>query len=331
MKIKKTSIADIASNLNLSKSTVSFVLNNKGDYYNISKKTQLLIQNKAKELNYIPNYFAKSLREGKTKTIGLILADISNPFYAELTKVIQDCLYQEGYSLFVVSTNDEEALELTLIQSFLSRSMDALIIAPCNKLTPLNHVLSGASIPIVWIDRIDDDFDNFVGINNYKEAYSLIKCFSKTPKTIGIIKPEHADVTTIQLRIDGLKSACEQDNIPYIIAELNGTSSENATQLKKLMEKNKIDSFVALNNKVALNLFQLLNRLNIQMPSQVRLISFDDISAFSYFSPPITALNQPIEAIGKETAHRVLRSLNGKTNLPKHLFLDCTFVKRGSH
>ena len=82
MKSKRTSLADIAESLNVSKSTVSFVLNGKGKQFNISETTQKLILEKAKELNYVPNYFAKGLREGKTQTIGLVLADISNPFYS---------------------------------------------------------------------------------------------------------------------------------------------------------------------------------------------------------------------------------------------------------
>ena len=89
MKEKRTSLADIAASLGVSKATVSFVLNDKGDAFNISKEKQRLIREKAKELLYVPNYFAKSLRQGNTKTIGLVLADISNPFYAELCKTIQ--------------------------------------------------------------------------------------------------------------------------------------------------------------------------------------------------------------------------------------------------
>ncbi|MFN6084683.1 MAG: LacI family DNA-binding transcriptional regulator, partial [Fluviicola sp.] len=78
MKGKRVSLADIADSLNVSKSTVSFVLNGKGKQFNISERTQQLILDKAKELNYVPNFFAKGLREGKTSTIGLVLSDISN-------------------------------------------------------------------------------------------------------------------------------------------------------------------------------------------------------------------------------------------------------------
>ena len=119
MKGKRVSLADIADSLNVSKSTVSFVLNGKGKQFNISERTQQLILDKAKELNYVPNFFAKGLREGKTSTIGLVLSDISNPFYSEMTKAIQEKLYDLGYSLFIVSTNDDPTMELKLMRDLI--------------------------------------------------------------------------------------------------------------------------------------------------------------------------------------------------------------------
>ena len=106
MKTKRTSLEDIAKSIGVSKATVSFVLNGKGDEFNISKEKQKLIHDKAKELLYVPNFFAKSLRQGSTKTIGLVLTDISNPFYAELCKTIQEKLHDKAYNTFIVKTND---------------------------------------------------------------------------------------------------------------------------------------------------------------------------------------------------------------------------------
>jgi LacI family transcriptional regulator len=331
MKSKKTSITDIASQLRISKSTVSFVLNGKGNQYNISQKTQQLIREKALELNYVPNFFAKGLRDGKTKTVGLVVADISNPFYAEISKYIQDYLYSEGYSLFVVSTNEDRKTEINLIQNFLYKSVDALIVAPCNPLKALNLVLKDVSIPFVWIDRMDMDFDNFIGIDNYQEAFALIKRFSVKPKAIGIVSPKNAAVSTIQLRTEGIKMACKHAQIPYQVIELEENIVLNLSEFKKTISNENIDSFIALNNKVALGLFQLLNAINISLPQQARLISFDDRMAFSYFTPPITALRQPIDIMAKETAQRVLDLLSGKECVLPHLFLPCSFIERGSH
>ncbi|MDR0803012.1 LacI family DNA-binding transcriptional regulator [Fluviicola sp.] len=330
MKSKRTSLADIAESLNVSKSTVSFVLNGKGKQFNISEMTQKLILEKAKELNYVPNYFAKGLREGKTQTIGLVLADISNPFYSELSKAIQESLYEKGYSLFIVSTNDDVTMELKLIRDLILRSVDALIIAPCNGIPALKTVLDETPIPVVWVDRIGDEFADFVGVNNYLEASMLIRRFSRLPKKVGILHPVRSDVMTIQLRIDGTKSACEKQGIPYELASLTENAAESVELVKKLIDGG-VDSLVALNNKVALHAINALNILKVNIPDKVRIISFDDSEAFSYFAPPVTALSQPVGDIGKETVERLMDRLKESTENRKHLMMECSFIERGSH
>jgi len=330
MKPKRTSLADIAESLSISKSTVSFVLNGKGAQFNISQNTQKLILEKAKELNYVPNFFAKGLREGKTQTIGLVLADISNPFYSELSKSIQESLYDQGYSLFIVSTNDDPGMEIKLMRDLILRSVDALIIAPCNGIPELKPVLDETPIPVVWVDRIGDEFADFVGIDNTEEAKKLVKLFKHKPKKIGIIHPVLSDVMTIRLRIEGVITACSAENIPYEISAVSD-ENESAANVIKQMIANGVDSIVSLNNKVALSTLGALNTLNMSVPDQIRVISFDDSDAFSYFSPPITALRQPIKEIGKETVARLMDRLKESTEQRKHLIMECTFVERGSH
>lgn len=330
MKSKRVSLADIADSLNISKSTVSFVLNGKGKQFNISPTTQQLILDKAKELNYVPNFFAKGLREGKTQTIGLVLADISNPFYSELSKAIQESLYSRGYSLFIVSTNDDPIMEIKLMRDLILRSVDALIIAPCNDIPELKPVLDETPIPVVWVDRIGDEFADFVGIDNVRESGKLIELFSSKPKKVGIIHPVASDVMTIRLRIEGAIKACEERQIPYELVCLSEDPDKADKEIQELL-KNGADSLVALNNKVALSTLAVLKRLEVSIPERVRIISFDDSEAFSYFAPPITALRQPIKQIGIETVERLMDRLKESTEQRKHLMMECSFIGRSSH
>jgi LacI family transcriptional regulator len=330
MKSKRVSLADIAESLNISKSTVSFVLNGKGKQFNISQTTQQLILDKAKELNYVPNFFAKGLREGKTQTIGLVLADISNPFYSELSKAIQESLYAQGYSLFIVSTNDDAGMEIKLMRDLILRSVDALIIAPCNGIPELKPVLDETPIPVVFVDRIGDEFADFVGIDNKKESGRLISLFSAKPKKVGIIHPAASDVMTIRLRIEGAVQACEEQKIPYELLCISEDPETAGQQISDLVEGG-VDSFVPLNNKVALSALAAIKRLDVAIPEKVRMISFDDSEAFSYFAPPITALRQPIKQIGVETVARLMDRLKESTEQRKHLMMECYFVERASH
>lgn len=330
MKSKRISLADIAESLSISKSTVSFVLNGKGKQFNISPTTQQLILDKAKELNYVPNFFAKGLREGKTQTIGLVLADISNPFYSELSKAIQESLYKQGYSLFIVSTNDDDTMELKLMRDLILRSVDALIIAPCNGIPELKPVLDETPIPVVWVDRIGDEFADFVGIDNAKEAGKLVGLFTVKPKKVGIIHPQASGVMTVRLRIDGAKEACQQQGIPFEKLCISDDPKVADEQIQQLLDQG-VDSFVSLNNKVALSTITSLKRLKVAIPDQARLISFDDRESFSYFTPAITALRQPIAQIGEETVARLMDRLKESTEQRKHLMMECSFMARGSH
>jgi LacI family transcriptional regulator len=221
-------------------------------------------------------------------------------------------------------------MELKLIRDLILRSVDALIIAPCNGIPALKPVLDETPIPVVWVDRIGDEFADFVGVDNYLEASMLVRRFSTLPKKVGILHPKRSDVMTIQLRIDGTKSACEKQGIPYELAGLTENTEESIKLVKKLIDGG-VDSLVALNNKVALHAINALNNLKVDVPGKVRIISFDDSEAFSYFAPPVTALSQPVGDIGKETVERLMDRLKESTENRKHLMMECSFIKRGSH
>jgi LacI family transcriptional regulator len=330
MKTKRTSLEDIAKSIGVSKATVSFVLNGKGDEFNISKEKQQLIHDKAKELLYVPNFFAKSLRQGSTQTIGLVLTDISNPFYAELCKTIQEKLHDKGYNTFIVNTNDDKELEKSLMRELIQRSIDGMIISPANLIDELIPILHETHIPVVFTDRPGDDHADFVGVDNEKEAKKLIGSFSKKPKHLVVLTQHSASVVTINKRIDGIKHICNQEKIKTTFLNLPEDQTEiDSIILSEL--KNGADSFLPLNNKVTFKTLSSLKKLKVKIPQDIRLISFDDNEAFAYMDPPISALRQPIQHIGIESVDRMLDRLKEKKVPGKHLLLSCEFIERGSH
>lgn len=330
IKTKRTSLNDIAKALSVSKATVSFVLNDKGDQFNISKKKQKLIKEKAIELSYVPNFFAKSLRQGETKTIGLVLPDISNPFYAESCKIIQEKLYSQGYNTFIVNTNDDVEVEKVLMNELIQRSIDGMIIAPSNNINELIPILLSTHIPVVFTDRPGDGDADFVGVDNILEADKLIKSFSIKPKRVTALVPSPSNVSTIQDRIEGIKLACEKDNIKFEYIDLPNKQDEINKFIKEQIEKGT-DSFVALNNTCTFPVLAALKNLGVEIPKTIRLISFDDNEAFEYMNPPISAIHQPIDAIALQTAERMYERLKESKNPGKHFILPCKFMARGSH
>lgn len=330
MKAKRTSLNDIAKALNVSKATVSFVLNGKGDQFNISKEKQRLIKEKAEELSYVPNFFAKSLRQGETKTIGLVLPDISNAFYAELCKTIQEKLYDNGYNTFIVNTNDDVELEKVLMKELIQRSIDGMIIAPGNNIKELIPILLSTHIPVVFTDRPGDENADFVGVDNLVEAQKLINSFTKKPKRLVALVPTPSDVSTIQDRIEGTKSACEEEGIEFTYLDVSNDQKAIDQQIAEEINKGT-DSFVALNNKCTLPTLSALLKLNIDIPNDVRFISFDDNDAFEYMNPPISALRQPVSDIGVQSVDRMYERLKESKEPGQHFILPCEFIARSSH
>jgi LacI family transcriptional regulator len=330
MKTKRTSLNDIAKALNVSKATVSFVLNGKGDQFNISKEKQRLVKEKAKELSYVPNFFAKSLRQGETKTIGLVLPDISNAFYAEISKTVQEKLYDSGYNTFIVNTNDDLELEKVLMRELIQRSIDGMIIAPSNNIKELIPILLETHIPVVFTDRPGDENADFVGVDNVKESENLIQSFTKKPKRLIALVPNPSDVSTIQDRIEGTKMACEKEGIEFDYIDLSSKQEEVNEQIKIELDKGA-DSFVALNNKCTLPTLTALNKAKAVIPVNVRLISFDDNEAFAYMNPPISALQQPITNIGLQSVERLYSRIKEGKAPGEHFILPCKFIARGSH
>jgi LacI family transcriptional regulator len=330
MREKRTSLEDIAKAVGVSKATVSFVLNDKGDEFNISKKKQELIREKAKELAYVPNFFAKSLRQGQTKTIGVVLADITNPFYAALCKTIQEELYSRGYSTLIVNTHDDKQLEKILMKELIQRSIDGMIISPCNDISELIPILNDTHIPVVFADRPGDDHADFVGINNENEAFKLLQNFTTKVKRVVVVCPSVAAVSTIEKRIEGTLRACKQLDVEHSVLKLSDLASKADEQVREELKKGT-DAFVALNNMVAFKLLAALNHAKAKIPKDIKLVSFDDHEAYPYMDPPISALRQPIYHIGLESVERLVDRLKEAKVPGKHLLLACEFIARGSH
>ena len=330
MRAKRTSLDDIAKAVGVSKATVSFVLNDKGDEFNISKEKQRLIRETAKELAYVPNFFAKSLRQGETRTVGVVVSDISNPFYAELCKTIQEELYHKGYNVFIVNTNEDKELEKTLMMELIQRSIDGMIISPSNSIDPLIPILRSTHIPVVFADRPGDEEADFVGVDNFAESQRMIEFFSKKPKKLAVLVKNNARVMTIEARVKGLTEYCDLNNIPYELVNLSMEQELADITIKNLI-LNGIDSFIALNNVVALKTLAGLKNNHVDIPKSARLLSFDDCEAFSYTEPKVSALSQPVNRIGVDSVERLFKRLKETEEPGKHLILPCEIILRDSH
>ena len=341
MAIKKTLLEDIANQLNVSKTLVSMVINGKGDAYGISKKTQKLVLDKALEMEYTPNVFARALRTGKSHLIGLLVADISNPFYSNIAKFVEKELAEKGYNLMICSTDENSEKEESLISLFAEQQfMDGLIIATTAISGKYFEKEKLQNFPIVFIDRyLPDIKSNYVVANNYQGSYELTDLLiHKGCKNILALNISPSYISSLSERIRGFKDCLEKHGLPCNkdnIIEISFNDIQNEvrkTLVKVLNENKKIDAIYTLNNNLATACLNVFNELGFDAEKEgLRFASFDDISLFDFVKPNIISVSQPIEQIGVEAATLVLKIIDDKNSEPKeykNIVLPTSIISR---
>lgn len=343
MAIKKTLLEDIANELNVSKTLVSMVINGKGDAYGISKKTQEKVLAKAGEMQYTPNVFARALRTGKSNLIGLVVADISNPFYSNIAKHIEKSLAEKGYNLVICSSDENIEQEEKLIQLFAEQHIiDGLIIATTNTKSDFFKRDRLKNFPIVFIDRYLPNIEsNYVVANNYQGSFELTNLLiSKGCKNILALNITPSHISSLTERVKGYKDALQEYNIPFnndnlVEISFNDIYNEVKQKLPKLLKNGtKIDAIYTLNNHIATACLQVFNEIGFDAEKEkILFASFDDIGLFDFVKTDVISVSQPLEQIGKESAHLVLDLIESKNNEsihPKKVVLPTSVIDRAN-
>lgn len=209
------SLKDIAAELGLSKTTVSWVLSGKGDQRNISPDTQQRVLDCASRLNYVPNSLARSLNFGYSKTIGLIVPSISDSFYANIANKIEEVAHASGYSLMIASSNSDARMEEELIRVFVEKQVDGIILASMKLTRSGVEYLQTKHVPLVMIDRYYPDMADvsYVIIDNYEASYALVsRMLSEGYGKIAIVTT-NPHLTTMDQRRKGYEKALEDGGI----------------------------------------------------------------------------------------------------------------------
>ncbi|MGE5683013.1 MAG: LacI family DNA-binding transcriptional regulator [Bacillota bacterium] len=308
---------DIAAKAGVSTTTVSRVLNNKHEKYRISTETKKMVLKAAKELHYKPNLLARGLRLKKTHTIGIVVPDISNPFFAFITHVIQTLLFQQGYSLIVCSTNENIITETEQVDLLKSKGVDGFIIMPVG--TKYSHILEliKQNEPVILLDRCFSDIhSNAVVIDNYGGAYKAIEHIIQCGHTKIAIIQGLPDTYTNNERLKGYLEALARYNIPvnedYIVG--NDFRKENGyIETKMLMKmENPPTAIFTTSDLITLGALQALFEENLRIPEDVSIAAFDDIDFAPYLVAPLTLVRQPKELIAETAVKLLIEDIKSK-------------------
>ena len=206
--LKKISLKDIAEAAGVSTALVSFVLNGKRKEYRVGEETAQRILKIANDMNYQPNLAAKSLRSGKTKTIGLVVSDISNPFFSQLARVLEDEAAKQNYTVLFGSSDENKDKMNSLVGNLINKGVDGLIIVPCEGSERIIASLVYDNVPIVLFDRYFSDINvSYVALNNFNASYVLTKHLLEVGYNAPCMVAYDVDLIHMKERVRGYKKA----------------------------------------------------------------------------------------------------------------------------
>lgn len=309
----RTSIKDIAEKLGISSATVSLVLNGKGEKLRISKEVAERVQTAARELNYRPNIAARSLRTGKTKTLGLIVADISNPFFARLARHIENFAGEKGYQVMFGSSDESAVKFQKLVDLFIQKNVDGVIVAPPQDSEDSITQLIGEKIPCVLIDRGFDGFSvSSVQIDNEQASYVLTKrLIGEGCRRIAFVA-YNMGLPNIAKRYKGYSRALSENGVISDERWVKSVTYENFEagidhSIDELLDR-EIDAFVFATNKVGIQSLMRLRRLN--RISEFQFASIDYADEYILADLPVICTGQPVKELGERALDILFKQID---------------------
>ena len=337
--MKKLSIADIASALNISKTTVSFILNNRAEEKRISAQLVEKVEKFIKEVGYKPNPIAKSLRTGKTNIIGLMVENIADPFFSAVARHIENKAYQNGYKIIYCSTDNDTEKTRGLLEMFRERNVDGCIIAPPIGVESEIKSLLEAGMPVVFFDRHLEGIEtDLVEINNYESSLNATKLLIKKGyQHIGFITFASSQ-SQMQDRLHGYQAAISEAGLEEAVLAITFDQDVNLIIqpiLSFLKAHPELDAVFFSAIQAGTNGLKAFQQLGINVPGDMAVIAFDDCDLFELYHPSITAISQPIDKIAEETIELLLKKLERKSattkqSAPKKVVIKTGLTKRAS-
>ncbi|HCQ89366.1 MAG TPA: LacI family transcriptional regulator [Clostridium sp.] len=326
----KVTIKDVAKKANVSITTVSRVINKIEGYTNEETKKRIL--KVIEELDYKPNALARSLVTKRTKTIGLILPDISNPFFPSIAKSVEDLVNELGYNLILCNSYDDTEKEANYINVLKENCVDGILLN--SKQTKDKYDIYKDDVPMVFIDRKPEvEIKYGVFVDNYKGAYNATKhLIDLGHRSIACITGPKNINTTIE-RLRGYKDALIDNHIECdeTIIKSNDYAIEGGYEAAKdLIKNHNITAIFTHDDLMACGVYKAAKELSYKIPDDISVVGFDDITLVEFLDPPLTTIKQPTEDIGKVSVEILMDLIENNKIQGKIISLDTELIIRES-
>jgi LacI family transcriptional regulator len=328
-----TTIKDISRLANVSTAAVSKVIN--GDYNSVSDTTRDKILKIAKELNYKPNWLARGLAKNKTNILGLILPDVTNPFFATLAKGVEYKAAQLGYNVILCNTDDSVEKERTYMD-VLSQYNVAGVIITSSPISYDNHIMElvKSNTPLVSIDRYVSPEIYSVYVDNFRGTYASAEYLIKNGHSKLVFIGGDVSLKTPNQRLNGYLQALrdnglQEDRGMIYIGNYNPENGYKA--VKELLNKRvEFTAIVCANDLIAFGAVKALKERGMQVPKDVSVVGFDDIYLSSLFEPSLTTIRQPVHDMGSHAVDVLIKLIKGETVSEKVKYFGPELIERNS-
>jgi len=307
-------LKDVAQKAGVSEATVSLVLN---DRPGVNPKTRARVLALAHELGYSPNAIARSLAMNKTRTIGLVVTDIENPFYGSLVHFLSEQAQKQNYSLLIAVSGDEIEKEDAIINVFLSRQVDGIIIIPSQNIRTNFHIfemLKKRKIPFVFAISYYPNYDDGFVMSDYSTgSYKLTKyLLSLGHRKIVHLTGPNLKAPLNKERIKGYEQALDEYHISensQILCCSKADFFSGYQVVKQVLEESKPDAIIAINDILILGARKAISEAGYTVPIDISIAGYDDVSFASIIEAPLTTVKQNIEEIARLTIDLVIKKI----------------------
>ena len=316
----KINIKDVADKAEVSTATVSRVLN---DFPGVRKNTKIKVLKAVRELNYEINAIARSLRQKKTNSIGIIVENVLSQFYSEIAKSVEDTSNKFGYHTILCNGDENPKKELEYLRILKSNRVDGIILVPTGKNLKYIHSLLNTRIKVIFLDRLVEGVNcDAVLVDNIHGAYKAVKhLIDQGYKKIGIVNG-YLDRTTGTERLKGYLKAIEEAGIARddSLIKIGNFKKESGKKLTEelLRQPNKPEAIFTTNIDMSMGALIAIKKIGLIIPDDIGIVCFDDSDWASIFEPPITVVRQPVYQVGSMTAELLIKKIENKENASIH-------------
>jgi LacI family transcriptional regulator len=306
-------VLDVAKRAGVAPITVSRVINNSGY---ISQATRERVEAAVKELGYVPNTLARGLRSKRTRTLALVVSDITNPYFTLMARGVEDVAGASDYSVVYCNTDESEAKEEKYVNLLAQRQVDGVLLVPsCGNVKTIKFLLSNG-INVVALDRrVSGVKIDAVRSDSEEGAYRLVKLLiGLGHKRIAMITGP-SDVSTAVDRVTGyqraLAEAGQGENELVYYGTFNQESGYEFTK-QAMMHSPKPTAIFGANNFITIGIIKALHDLNVDVPEDISVVGFDDLPESMLLSPFLTVAAQPAYEMGRIATELLLKRISGE-------------------